>query len=674
MTDFDFYLPLDPTGSDPGNWVYDEQHVLVENGVKMIIPKYGAFFSRQLVIQHVNADGELVTLEPDYQYVASEMLPEVTRRCGKAVHCAVVILDPEVLGTVTLGYAALGGSDQVHTERLNQALTRAIVGQPVQWDSLNHPLEFRPSDHKQDSRDLYGAEKIVEALNQLRQAIVLSDTALHQQITRQFLPAARERFYETFNTALNNHADALAKINDTALDAIRKSRGMMDAGIRQVEGLNQRYQHLNRTVTSYVQRNQNSMHAIALGEVIRKQYEFNQTVMQAPLYVDGLASWLDFTDAGHVTKTDGRLEVKDRSFHNRVFESTNVEQVFNVALRSKVIRLVGDSLLNQVRGDALNMSAPMTVLAVTARYQHLPERLTLLSGDNQSLVMDIHESEMLCLDGKDGRGMTLRCETPDTLSAHLCAVALSEDAGQHYAVSNSVSVGGSSSSDFEGEVRVEKFVADGVGGQDQCGEIAEIMVYNRQLSRYEIDALMTYVEHKYGLLPNLVVNGNFSEGLTGFETDYQVSVLGQERGEIAVFYKENIGGMSDPFSQFYIFPNYAVITRAMAPRNQFLAVNTHVDSEKAFWKQKVRVQAHVQYALTLTILYNPKNPPRLAVLFNGERHPNIQALTSTAARLDNVTYLFTPDADLVDIALHNIQTLGEINTFAVDNIALRRCF
>ena len=174
---------LDPTGVNPDNYVNGEIHAMVRRKVRAIATTYGAFYTNSLRIVDVATQQPL---EKDRQYFAAELYELPTGKFGKEV-CAIIVITDETVGdTVSISYQAVGGEYSQSMTAIVQMLDNlALDNRPVSWpDIINRPSEFPPSHHLHDIGDVYGFEYVVHALDRIRQAILMGDSASHDAIYR----------------------------------------------------------------------------------------------------------------------------------------------------------------------------------------------------------------------------------------------------------------------------------------------------------------------------------------------------------------------------------------------------------------------------------------------------------------------------------------------------------
>lgn len=173
--------PLDTTGINIDNFVSNEPRTLPLLNIRAVAPIYGAFYADAMVITDVINNTRLIR---GTHYTFAEMLQAPTALYGKDIYDLILIIDPNVSSSIKLDYQVLGGLYSRNAEaivniyNLIQNDTR-----PVNWpDIINKPSQFNPGPHLHDIGDVYGFEFQVNALERVRQAILLADVPAFEQI------------------------------------------------------------------------------------------------------------------------------------------------------------------------------------------------------------------------------------------------------------------------------------------------------------------------------------------------------------------------------------------------------------------------------------------------------------------------------------------------------------
>lgn len=174
--------PLDLMGNNPNNLVVGEEHVLPVGGTnRTVVPSYGAFYTRDLVVR---LEGMAEPLIPNRHYVATALHQEATTMSGLEACQLIIITDSTLNGKVILDYQTVGGEYSVSVNALEQLIEALELDErPVHWaEVLAKPTAYPPSAHLHDIGDLYGFEYLVEILEAIRQAILLGDVKSHEEI------------------------------------------------------------------------------------------------------------------------------------------------------------------------------------------------------------------------------------------------------------------------------------------------------------------------------------------------------------------------------------------------------------------------------------------------------------------------------------------------------------
>lgn len=174
MTPLVIKYKLDPTGVSPNNLVQGEVHQMVRRKVRSIAPAQGAFFSASLRLIDTATNKTLVK---GTQYIATEMIEEVTARFGKEVCSIILITDPAVSDEVSIQYQCVGDKWVNYAQTIQQLITALnLDDRPVSKDAIiDWPSEFPPAHHLHDVGDTYGWEFVVNALNRVLSSINMAD-------------------------------------------------------------------------------------------------------------------------------------------------------------------------------------------------------------------------------------------------------------------------------------------------------------------------------------------------------------------------------------------------------------------------------------------------------------------------------------------------------------------
>jgi len=194
--------PLDLTGVSPANLVTNELHSVNEAHFRdyfFIVPNFAPFyvdnFKATITIGSTTRD---LVEDVDFSFALSYVTG--TRVTGKAMYGAITLHNLNLNGIINLqAYQTIGG-DQI-ADRL-QVLTlladKAYNPRTTIWDILtNVPNALPPSPHYQDYDQFFGQEEVVNALGQIRDAIIQNSSLTQDQIA-QFLQLLNAGNLSTF--------------------------------------------------------------------------------------------------------------------------------------------------------------------------------------------------------------------------------------------------------------------------------------------------------------------------------------------------------------------------------------------------------------------------------------------------------------------------------------------
>lgn len=313
------------------------------------------------------------------------------------------------------------------------------------------------------------------------------------------------------------------------LQDISSSRATVDARLGQ----------FNPEYDEYARLNWNAAYAAFLQELVlhRADTRWNtqDTEIEIPSLMPGLTAWLDFSDARQVVvevKSDPDaarklLAIEDKAQPGRVFAQANpaaqpewrwsqdhASPTAPGLTRRKVLAFTaGQQHLSLRQGTPVLIPANATVLVLARMGEHgttlwplmkSPTNPALSATDGLSMHGEQHRAAVLSsLDGT-----TLITAAPETSQVNKAAavvLSLQSPRVAHCWIGSRVSLDqGVYPRHLDGSVALAAsgLALDQIGinksSLAQAGEIAEILVYNRQLSLREVKAITHYWQRKHG--------------------------------------------------------------------------------------------------------------------------------------------------------------------------------
>lgn len=177
--------PEDPTGINPNNLVINEPHDLGPARNRAFVPNYGSYFTESMIVTEATT-GRVLT--KGVHYIAAQLQQDATLAMDKEICAVVVVTDPDVLDSLLFTYQVVGGVFSTSASALAKMIENLDIDErAVEWGSvIGIPSAFPPAPHLHDIGDLYGFEYLVEALDALRNAILIGDEAAHDEL-RQYI-------------------------------------------------------------------------------------------------------------------------------------------------------------------------------------------------------------------------------------------------------------------------------------------------------------------------------------------------------------------------------------------------------------------------------------------------------------------------------------------------------
>ena len=200
--------PLDLTGASRDNLVLNELHTLKPTRVRAVALQNGAFYTASVVIRDV-ATARVLVAGQDYEF---DNLYQMASEHAKAeVAAIIVITNTEVSNTISVDYQCIGGLYGYSTTAIMQQIEDLqLDNRKVEWGNIyNKPAVYPPAKHLHDIGDVYGFEYLVQAIQQLRHAIMVGDEGSHENIYRYIektIGSTSDRVRELEN-ALRRHIE-----------------------------------------------------------------------------------------------------------------------------------------------------------------------------------------------------------------------------------------------------------------------------------------------------------------------------------------------------------------------------------------------------------------------------------------------------------------------------------
>ena len=214
----------DLTAANPANFISGDAYQLPANWKnRVMVPRYGAFFTKDLVVRDSTGReltrgrfGHYVCVQSPLRYPRANnvTLNEMT---GYETAQFIVVIDPDVSQNITCDIRYVGGAYSINQDALMTALdTLALDTRPVRWEDVSDkPPGYLPAWHVTDARDIMNMGAMCFWLEKIYEALLLGDQrqwdAIYAYIKRRYpsnvdLDEIREEF-------INPGYDAFMAIN-----------------------------------------------------------------------------------------------------------------------------------------------------------------------------------------------------------------------------------------------------------------------------------------------------------------------------------------------------------------------------------------------------------------------------------------------------------------------------
>jgi hypothetical protein len=674
-----FYLELDRTGQSQDNLIIEEIHQVQSLlPIKLILPKYGAFYSDSLRVYSIDENTQEATLlEKEQHYIATEMLHKVTKLVGGSV-CTVILLFPSVASsTLSISYQALGGHDQVNRELLGAAIAAIDDNNSnISWNEIiNKPKGYPPAPHLQDALDIYGLEYVTDALRLVKVAVTTGDRAIHLSIVNEYF-TEQDSFFEKYNTEPLQKVDLITALNKSAEDTLVILSEELNSIDIKFQELRNKTDLLEQKLLDYKHLNANDKLANVANLLCIREFEENGTLIDVPSIMGGLYVRLDSDNYDPNTLTWASTGSAQTTFSADQQNPPSYGPSY-VFPSKNAVKFSTNQWINKQGGLFLNFSKGQTIIAVTApRDSSNQIKLPILSSDVKKLEIDvlngiaaqysdINNNEISYL-GKtskffDGGAHVTVMKVGSREKDCMC---LSNTPFNFYKAPNNID---QSTLDIEGIGQEMQYL--GHPSVDQNAELHLLLVYQRELSKVEIHSILTYIRLRYQVDVNYITNPSFSEGASNFATVMSPRLDFTSRDKIKV---TDIPIATLDSQNTYTEPGIINPNDIKLDDGKYLFVFSE-SPNISFWSQEIPLDPNTRYQLKYSLVYGTVNLPDIRLMVDGVLHSKTVVLNPNKSIQRDIIYSFTtgnnPTTKL-ELLNHATDTTG--NSFGIDNISLVR--
>lgn len=674
-----FYLEFDSSGVSSANLVSNELHILTSNrDTKLIIPKYGAFYSESLKVYSINPDTQALTeLSKNTHFIATEMLHKVTKLVGKSV-CTVILILPGVTGSqFEIRYQALGGHDQYNREMLLsniEALT--INNRSVDWsDVANKPKEFPPAPHLQDALDLYGLEYVTDQLDQIKYAINTTDEAIHDSIIVH-LESEKDRFFYKYNSEVYTKVDTVTALTKSAEDSLKILSVELNQIVDRFEVLKPKIRQLYDLIAAYRHLNHNDRFANVANLLCKREHDKNGTLIDIPALLDNLYLYLDSSNYDSANRTWLDKRGNGKGF---IADSTHAPTYGPSYTRPGIsaVKFTNGQWLHKNGDFSMHIVKERTVIAVVGhRNTSKKIKMPIFSGATKKLSIDTDKEIAGEYSSLDGSNVAYTAKTSKYLTdgpfisvmniakREKDCLGLSNTAYSYYKAPNNIEP-----VSLNLDAMSEDLSHLGNPTLDQDAEVFMVLIYQRELSKVEMHAVLTYLRLRYGSNVNYLTNPSFEEG----STNYGSQLVNYPDLTVRDCFKvtdERIAFIDT--QNTYSDPGFTDPLDIRIDDGKYMLVVSKSPS-LSFWNQEVLLEPNTRYEFKYSIVYGLVNPPVIRLKINGVWHSKALTLDGSRSVVRDVTYAFVTGPNPVNkLELFNLNSATTGNSFGIDQMSLVR--
>lgn len=203
-------LALDERQTNINNKIVSEPHVLTlapQSPLRVFVLDHGRYFAKTLVVR--DATGRTLQRGADKDYMPTYFYQQQSEKCGQLVAGVVTVINPAVVGPVSVDYHALGGEYPLFNKAVRDVLdTIRSGGGIIDWHNVLYKPDAYPAGrHNHEWWQSYGIDDLVEQLGRTATAIRDGRSKISTDISDGIngLPASAIAALAALNTALVNH-------------------------------------------------------------------------------------------------------------------------------------------------------------------------------------------------------------------------------------------------------------------------------------------------------------------------------------------------------------------------------------------------------------------------------------------------------------------------------------
>lgn len=675
------YLEFDKTGILSDNLIELEQHSTPSTTNRLIIPKYGAFYRNSLRVYSVNDSNQTYELVKDVDYVATEILHKATAIVGQEVSTVVLVTEPTIRNNFTITYQALGGSDQIHREKLLALLD--IIQTPTGTvdfkDIQAKPKGYYPSAHLHDSIDIYGLEYIRDAIGRLDTAIAITDLQTHNALIK--------RIDERKSDILALNADNINAVSETVMTIVHNVENSLEFTSENVFKLNDHLEDFNTSVSDlkeevldYKFMSYNDTLANTANLLRKRNYDNSTTQIDIPRAIaqDNITIYLKSINYNESNGIWSDVLPSNSTYTgDNATKPSRVASGVNPALEA--VRFTTGKYLSKTSTVPFNIQGDRTVFVVAAPVPGTDYiKLDLFNDAQSRLGIDTAEHNAIEFSSLDGSTIHYQGKISDKLADAPTVIVstISNRAKECITLNNSpykvglVSEGvvRSTLNTLSSTVNTNRIASV---SKEQSADVFMVLVFNRILSKAEIHSVLTDIRIEYDTSVSCIENGDFKNWDIGYGADTEAIIDFSTRGRFGCAAVTDLPIALWDSTNTYSQPGYTLPTDIKIDTNPYLLVLCK-NEIMAFWRQTMDLDVGCRYELKFSIVYGQESLPSIQLKVNRQNVGSVVSLNPVNSLLRDYVISFTPSIKTNVFELFNLNISRTGNCFGIGAMSLQR--
>ena len=662
-------LPYDATSVASTNLVVGEQHTPTPGSHRLILPEYGAYYTKSLVVYGV-VNGSTHLLYRGFDYTCTDYHGDLTHKTAQEV-CASIIVTDQSYDDFSITYQAVGGSDSVSKRQLQELTDLIEQGEQnitVNFDDIEgKPFQYTAAVRDTLAENLFNLGLVCDAIDNITKMVWIGNSGTNQELknssdSKQHL--LRNDVLSFLQIVDIHQLPVLVFDTSQAQLSVNQETFVLSQLINNTSIVNARLSGIWDMITSATSNRKNVL-AAAAGLIDQKYTTGQECDMLTPTLIPGCMLYLNTYTAGYLIQDDEGTHWIDRSAYGRAF--TDVSS--RVSVESNLHKLTGDSIHFDaghsmvLAGTNIPVTSKMTVFVVLSVNGMISTGIDLLAGPRIRIRSGGTNGRVFELQVDDNVVAQSLANTYSNQTAICMDVVLSEDSDIVVGSNNSLSHDPCQNTGYTANGLFFDRIGSSASINDRAN-IQALVVYNRELCPSEMEAVRKVLKRITGCVVNQVPNPNFDFGNVGFSSNFAATLSVNPGAVLSTQSYRDVFAQNPAIGDTGAQPYTASWSNKLMVRG---GSQTH-----SVWRATcTAMDVGALYYFDIDVVHGQINPPTLSLVVNGQSAGDL-VLDYSKGYNQGVRATFVAPADICVFEIFNTNLSQTGNTFCIDQIVVQR--